>query len=220
MRQTFFAVLFTVWLPAGAAQAITLGQIDDFQDGTTQGWQEGMLSPNPPINLTDGGPAGSGDHALRNVSTGDFLPGGKMIQFNQEQWTGDYQAAGVDRVDVMLRADPSSAGPLFMRVAIQGSPFQRFSSNEAFLLPNDGDWYSASFLLADMVQVLGSQSLNEALTQVSEFRVLHNPQPDWIGADIVATLDMDNLTAAQVPEPCFGALALAALGWLWRFRVS
>ena len=60
MRQTFFAVLFTVWLHAGAAQAITLGQIDDFQDGTTQGWQEGIALANPPMNLTDGGPTGVG----------------------------------------------------------------------------------------------------------------------------------------------------------------
>ena len=120
----------------------------------------------------------------------------------------------------MLRADPSSAGPLFMRVAISGIAFQRFSSNEAFLLPNDGTGTPPRFCCPTWCRCSGIASLDEALSQVSELRVLHNPQPIGSARTIVATLDMDNLTAAQVPEPCFGALALAALGWLWRFRVS
>ena len=39
------ALLAAITTPAAA---VTIGQIDDFQDGTTQGWGSGLINPNPP----------------------------------------------------------------------------------------------------------------------------------------------------------------------------
>lgn len=50
-------LLLSCWilavLAASPALAITLGQVDDFQDGTTEGWSGGAS----PTNVATGGPA-------------------------------------------------------------------------------------------------------------------------------------------------------------------
>ena len=48
-------------IQAPLASAITLDQVDNFEDGTTQGWLVGLLGaphPAPPANIPDGGPLG------------------------------------------------------------------------------------------------------------------------------------------------------------------
>lgn len=67
---------------------VTAGQVDDFEDGTVQGWMEGAISPNPPTNIATGGPAGAGDNFLQNISV---IPvsgtvGRRMAMFNTAQW--------------------------------------------------------------------------------------------------------------------------------------
>ena len=69
--------------------AISLGQVDDFQDGTTQGWQG-----TPPINVSDSGPEGPGDRALLVSSSGGGGPGSRLITYNRSQWKGDWIASG------------------------------------------------------------------------------------------------------------------------------
>ena len=69
--------------------AVVFGQIDDFQNGTTMGWDEGSPSPNPPVNVATGGPDGAGDRFLQTNSSGGNGPGSRMVMFNQNQWAGD-----------------------------------------------------------------------------------------------------------------------------------
>src|SRR5580765_6962808 len=116
----FFAVIFCLLAVPLCALAINFGQVDTFQDGTTMGWQEGTPSPNPPTNVPSGGPAGAGDAYVQNISSGGFGSGAKMVMFNDAQWSGSYNAAGVTR----LTADMANQGAttLHMRVAIRGGP--------------------------------------------------------------------------------------------------
>lgn len=202
---------------SGHAHAITLGQVDDFQDGTTLEWFEGNLSPNPPINEPNTGPTGAGDHALSNVSTGSFGPGSRMIMFNNAQWTGDYLSAGVDQISLMMRADPAT-NSLSMRVAIQGVDGSRYASNDAFNLDSDGNWYPAKFDLSsnNMTLLEGTQSLDEVLASVSELRILSAASPSWIADPVEAKLFVDNITA--VPEPS-GSLAIIA-AWMALLQVA
>ena len=197
-----------------SASAVTVGQIDDFQDGTTQGWAEGIPSPNPPFNLANGGPLGAGDHALRNVSSNTVTAGGRMAMFNRLQWTGDYTAGvGVGSISGLMRADPGGSS-LLMRVGVEGNPGERWVSTNAIALPNDGLWHPVVFNLtaADMTQVGGIDPLGLVLSNVGELRILHSTAPSWIAGVIPATLDVDNLTANPVPEPgSFVLLALAAV---------
>ena len=98
----------------GSATAIEFGQIDDFETDLG-GWSEGLSSPNPPEIGGD-----DTNHYLVNVSSGTQGPGGRMIMFNKSSsWTGDYTAAGVDRIMMDVRND-SDVSPLNVRLSLAG----------------------------------------------------------------------------------------------------
>lgn len=188
-------VLLFVVTGGAVASAIQVGQVDDFQDGTVMNWSEGGGSPNPPANLADSGPAGTGDHALRNVSSGGNGPGSRMLMFNTAQWSGDYLAAGVEKIDVSLKAASSSAA-LNMRIAIN-SGVTWYASQNAFVLPNDNQWRNASFPLdaSDLTLIQGTDSLQDVLQNVTQLRLLSAAQPNFRGDQISATLFVDDIAA-------------------------
>ena len=102
-RISFLIAMATYLLSAGAF-AVVDGQIDDFEDGTEQGWDEGPESPNPPLNVATGGPAGAGDNYLENVSIGGVgtTPGKSLVQMNSLQWTGNYTAAEITEIHMQV----------------------------------------------------------------------------------------------------------------------
>src|SRR5215212_9214500 len=78
------------------AHAVSLGQTDTFENGTTQGWVTALLgSPNPlpPANVPTGGPAGANDNFLLLTSRGGGGPGSRLTGINTSQWAGNYAAA-------------------------------------------------------------------------------------------------------------------------------
>jgi len=87
---------------ASVAEGITFGQLDDFQDGTVQGWVSGLFNAHPPINVA-GGPGGAGDAFLQVEAHGGSGPGSKLVTFNQDQWRGDYLAAGVTAIRMDIK---------------------------------------------------------------------------------------------------------------------
>src|SRR5438270_11878626 len=86
------AVVATVLTPRAGA-AIAPAQVDTFTDDTPEGWAQGAVSPLQPTVITSGGPGGSADAYLQNVSSGNFGAGGKMVMINSSQWSGHYVAA-------------------------------------------------------------------------------------------------------------------------------
>jgi hypothetical protein len=175
------------------AWAVDPAQVDDFEDGTTMGWEEGAPSPNPPANIPDGGPGGAGDAYLENESAGGTGAGSRMVMFNNAQWSGDYLTTGA----VALEADLLNLGAteLPMRVAVEGAGGGRYASLDPIVLPAGSGWQHVVFDLSDagMVVVGGSQTLADVLSSVVELRVLASDVPDWNGDSMVATLGMDNL---------------------------
>ena len=83
------------------ASALTLGQSDGFEDGTTQGWVVNLLgSGSPPAatlptNVATGGPGGANDNYLQLTSNGTGGSGGRLVSINVSQWAGNYTALGV-----------------------------------------------------------------------------------------------------------------------------
>jgi hypothetical protein len=209
VRLTLF-VLTIGFIGAAHAQAVGYGQLDNFQDGTTFGWSEGAVSPNPPTNVANGGPLGSGDRYLQNVSAGGFGAGSRLVEFNQLQWAGDYSAAGVTAIE----ADVINLGPttLNIRLALGGGAFAtHYGSTAAISLPSGGSWQSVAFSLspAGLSLISGSDSLNTVLSGVTELRLLTAAAgPAWEGDAIAGILGVDNIHA--VPEP--DGLFLVGLG--------
>ena len=105
----------------------------------------------------------------------------------------DYLAAGVVRIDMDLAN--FGAAELAMRIALQGSLGEWFSSTQAFALPADGQWRSASFDLTESaLTALFGGTLEATLSGVITLRILSAAGgPAFIGDVIVSTLGVDNI---------------------------
>lgn len=184
-------------MAAPLAFGISLGQQDDFQDGTTQGWGGGAN----PTNQPSGGPNGAGDRFLQITSTGGFGSGSRLATFNNLQWAGNYVTAGVDGVRVHLRNQSSST--LQMRIVIMSAIGSRFTSRVPVTLPPDNTWHEVTFSLreADLVNVFGPESYQDVITNVERIMIRHDADPPSEGGDpIQAQLGIDNVTAIALTE--------------------
>jgi len=223
------------WIAAGALIAavfaapsraqVTLGQIDTFEDGTTQGWGVGAGgSPVPPVNIATGGPAGAGDNFLELTSLGGAGgPGSRLVALNDAQWAGNYLAAGIGTIQMDL--NNLGSNDLFIRLLFADPVFgppTNIAITDAFFVPAGSGWLHATFDVrpSSLITLLGTA--NNALSNATELRIFHNPAPDFPGPPtgippIAATLGVDNIAA--VPEPSAAAfLTSSGLALLMRYR--
>jgi hypothetical protein len=194
-----------VWLAAAPAGSITLFQVDDFQDGTTQGWGGGST----PTNVATGGPGGAGDRYLQLSAAGGNLGANHLAP-----WSGDYAAAGV----LALGFDLNNFGPdpVAVRITLFGDGGAFSTISEVELAPGSG-WVSVAFGLgeADLVQTQGTGTLAQTLASVNTLLIRHDPDPlspPMQQNHVTATLGIDNVTA--VPEPGTALLLGAGLAAL------
>ena len=195
---TMGALVAFVAAPAHAL--ITFGQLDNFSDGTTAGWSEGSPTPNPPTNIGSSGPAGASDAYLQNIAAG-FGPGNPQVMFNHAQWTGDYNTAGVTRIEMNLANFGTS--PLAIRLAVTGGLNGGvYSSTTAIApAPNSG-WQTAAFNLTPsaMTSIGALDALSNILASMAEVRILSaidGPGRNGDGGD--SKLGVDNLRATRRP---------------------
>lgn len=180
------------------SSAIVFEQVDTFQDGTTMGWAKGPASQDPPSNVASGGPAGAGDRFLQNISNGGAGADSRMVVFNQAQWKGDYNAAGIHHITAHLANLGSTT--LHMRIALRGGTGGNtsFASSAPAVLPPDGVWRLVTFDLTPgaLASINGSDTLAVVLSSVVELRILSAANgPAFIGDTIAATLGTDNVAA-------------------------
>jgi hypothetical protein len=204
LAQAFAAVLVALalgLLAPSPARAVTFGQLDDFQNGTTMGWSHGSgFSPNPPTNIDTGGPGGAGDRYLQNISSGSFSAGGKQVVLNRGQWGGNYSMAGVTRVEARMANFGNTN--LSMRVALEHPDgASRFISTAAIALPAGSGWQTLTFDLtpAALTSIGGTQSLSGVLGAVGELRFLSASGTTFQGDVIAATVGIDNIRALRLP---------------------
>jgi hypothetical protein len=229
---TLLATLLLAAGPAGAQPAV--GQVDTFEDGTTQGWTVGADleegSPFAPAIVPGDGPGGANDNYLRLRSRGGTGPGSRLTAFNVSQWTGDYLAAGITGVSMDVR----NFGPsdLTLRLLLLGpfgptGPEHIAVTTTGVALPAGGQWTSVFFplTLPGSLNMLRGTAAG-ALSDLVELRLFHNPLPVFGGPGgnsspaVQTTVGVDNIRAmgasTVVPEPSTvallgtGILALAA----------
>ena len=205
MRSSIAVAVVCLALAAAPALGVSLGQVDDFQDGTTQGWGSGVNNPNPPVNLSDAGPGGAGDHALRALATGGPANGGKLVIFNSNQWAGDYVAAAVTalQMDILNSGDSE----LILRLALRG-PGGDFSSTDGVTVAVGSGWQNIALPVApgDLSPAPGGFDVDATLGNVNFLRLIHAAAPVWMADPVDTTLRVDNVSA--VPEP----LTMAMMG--------
>ena len=210
-------------LASTSAYSVPTG-VDDFEDGTTQGWTVGTgtipppVNPAPPVNVPTGGPAGAGDSFLQLTALGGEGPASKLSVMNLSQWTGDYLAAGI--TGIAMDVNNFGATGLVLRLLLvnfpdnPGPPTDFAWTLFPVLVPANSGWLSVefSFSAANLFAPVGSPA--GALSDVDELRLFHNPEPAFggpgVGAPpVVALLGIDNIRA--VPESS-ATLPLLLLG--------
>lgn len=201
-----------LFLQSPQAHAITAGQIDDFQDGTTQSWRGTPTITNSP----DSGPNGMGDHALSVPSSGGFGSGSRLVILNDSSaWKGDWTANGVTKIQ--LDVFNPNAFELTMRLGIAGpGDFGNFGQGNKYVtstgivVPAHGHWHTLLFdvTAADLALISGTDAAG-GLTGVTQFRVIHNSALDWRGEVVAGTFLLDNIRA--IPEPATATLGLGSL---------
>jgi hypothetical protein len=206
---------------AANAYAISLLQIDDFQDGTVQNW----LGATGGV-LSDVGPNGTGDQSLLVTTTG-FAGGvnSRLVIFSggssfpaPTQWTGDWTAAGVRRIALDVLNPNSFDLNMWLGIAGPGGPGSAGSTDayvtkQGIVVPADEAWHTIEFdvLVDDFVAWGAIDNPAAALADVFQFRIIHSSAQDWRGAVGEASMLLDNIRV--VPEPSAWALtALAVIG--------
>lgn len=205
-------------LSTNMAWAISLGQMDDFEDGSRQDWMVGRPGTQP-SNIATGGPAGVDDNFLQYNSTGTGGPNSRLIIYNEAQWSGDYLAAGVSEITMDV-FNLSTFQPLNLRLAL-GNDFNAnsgswFVSTDSIDIAPGVGWTSVTFSLAasDLTSVQGVGNYQDVLSSVVVLRILSNSVPETKGETINAMLSVDNITAT--PEPATVVLILSSLALIRR----
>ncbi|MBK7951485.1 MAG: hypothetical protein IPK00_22645 [Deltaproteobacteria bacterium] len=208
--------LVAALLPS-STEAITAGQIDDYQSGTTQSWVEGLsgaLPPVPPAVVANAGPEGAGDFALRLTAIGVAVgPGGKLVvNNNQPRWAGSYSAAGVN--GIILDVRNPNAFPVTIRVGVDGPTPPAATGGRwithGVVLPASSGWQTLTFALRPQDLLPGDAGATSAATtlaNVAVIRIMHAPTATWQGAVVTGQLELDDVEALPEPSLALGMLA-------------
>jgi hypothetical protein len=194
------------------ASSITLNQIDDFQSGTVQNWSGGSS----PINVATNGPAGAGDRYLE-ISASGFNLG----TFNKVQWSGNYQTATVNKLDMHLNNFGPNALSIRVMLITPGcetgpNTCTAWTSTIAQPLASLSGWVAVSFSLAEanLTRVKGSISYSTSMSNVERLLIRHDdgaPSAPGSTAFVTADLGIDNVKALPEPSGFVGAIAGAAV---------
>lgn len=200
-------MVMMIAMPAGA---VVLGQLDDFEDGTLQGWGVGTSNPNPPVNAPDGGPIGAGDAYMLVTADISGAGGSRLVTNNSLQWAGDYLAAGV----MAIAADMNNLSdvPVTMRLALDGAG-GRFSSTLGVTLAANSGWVRVVLPIgpADLTAIGGgAHSVLGTLGDLTLLRIMHAAAPGFSGDEVTGMVGMDNIKAIPEPTTCM-LVALAGL---------
>jgi hypothetical protein len=213
-------VALAVIAVARPGAALTIGQTDTFQDGTTNNWFAGggplgQFPPVPPANVATGGPAGAGDAFLQIVGIGGNGPGSRLVGINAAQWAGDYVAAGIDTIRMdAINLGPADLSLRLMFLEIDATLLSLAISTDAITLLAGAGWQTIEFAIApaDLTAVQGSAL--DALANASELRLVHSTTATNPPTPVTGTLGVDNIIALgeAVPQPVPEPGSLALLG--------
>lgn len=209
--------------------AVSVGHVDSFEDGTTQGWTINLLGFGAPpaaaypTNIASGGPSGVDDNYLQLTALGGNGGGSRLVGINiGADWTGNYVSAGLTGIRLQAR----NLGPtdlslrLMLSNPLGAPPVDVAISDDALLLPSGGGWTMLEFSLLQADMLLLQGDFDQLLGNVTELRLFHSTLDAFPGERISAQLGVDNITALGngtpppgVPEPASWLLvALALLG--------
>ena len=184
---------------------VSAGQTDDFEDETRQGWAVGNAAISQITNQA-GGQTGATDNFLQYITNSNGGgPGGKMIIFNRDQWTGNYTSESI--VELRFDAKVEGTTDLELRFSLSnqtgagdGSGIRMSTTNAVSITAGSG-WnsYTMPINASDFTifEGGGNGTAADVLANVAEARILHALSPNWFGTGVVSgTLQLDNISAS------------------------
>jgi hypothetical protein len=196
------ALVVVVPLTAGA---VSLGVLDTFQNGTTEGWFAGLFRDpsTPPHVEATGGPGGAGDAYLVVTAVGGFGAGSRLVTMNRSQWAGDYLTAGIPTIAMDLKNFGTT--DLTIRLLFENPtgalPTDAAVTNLGAVVPVGGDWTHVVFPIDSSALTATLGTVTDALSGTTQLRIMHNALAD-AGADaIVGVLGIDNIMAGAISSP-------------------
>ena len=85
---------------------------------------------------------------------------------------------------------------LYLRIGFTDGSSQ-YVSTGPLQIPTDGQWYEVQFDLTDMTAVLGTGSLSDVLSSVTEMRILSAASASWRGDAVAGVLGVDGIQASS-----------------------
>ena len=192
VKTLFYCLIF--FISYSVFSQISANRIDDFQDGSVQGWAVGALGTQP-INIDDGGPSGSHDRYLQTFATASGGANSRLVIFNNG-WNGDYTSNNIVAIKLHVRTIDNDVD---IRIAFQdASTGTRICTTNAVSVATTDGWSYITIPISpsDFTVVAGSSTAASVLSNVSVIRILHNSSPSWLGDYINTTLELDNITAS------------------------
>ncbi len=172
-------------------------QQKDFFGSNLNNWTTGVLNPNPPEFVPDGGPIGVEDGFMKAFGNGGVSgnQGKAIVVYNGSQWSGDYATSGLTSVTLDLKNFGTTE--LYIRLGFWDPPTPQFMSKDSIHVPVGAGWVSGtiSLLEADLIDITGSANYAVITADVPELRIIHNTTRTWSPEAIIGTLGVDNITA-------------------------
>ncbi|NRB59313.1 MAG: T9SS type A sorting domain-containing protein [Winogradskyella sp.] len=206
MKIRLLAILLISLYSSLLYSQVTVGQVDDFEDGTKQGWFENGSPTETVENAPDDEQAGTTGNYLRDFTTGAGAgAGSRMIIRNTTSWVGDWNSTNptsqnIDNIALKVRALNSN---ITVRLSITG-PGGKFSTTAGYLVEAGSGWSDLNINVnsADWTSVSdgldggnAGTDINATLANVTEMRIISNNNPAWRGQVTSAEMHIDNITA-------------------------
>lgn len=203
-KSIFLVVTFSGFSNLAIGQ-VAINQVDDFNDGSVNGWITGKANDTIIINQ---------NNKLQVRAIGGFGQFGKLLTFNESQWSGDYIGQGITSIKMKLQNtfNPLNVS-LKMRLAIgntrapgpPGSPTGTwFVSTVPVVIDVASGEVEAIFSIEEtaLTKAQGPDSYASVLSNVAALRIINatsffNPRGDDI---TIATLLIDDITACGCLE--------------------
>ncbi len=220
MRTSIALIALFTGIASSATAQVTIAD-SDFQDGTTQGWDQGF--DNGVSVIADAGPDGPGDFSLQAVPNPGRL---RIFPFNTEDtdYLGDLLSAQVARVEFDAQITASSTDSMSLHAVVLAGDFDRWASLASAEVPNDGQWrhYSIPLTVADMINVLGGNDYATDFSAVTRFGFRHQDEANQAGGSELSSADnfllIDNVELIGVPAPATVILPLLGAAMVHRRR--
>ena len=111
-KNLYIVILFS--LLSNLSFGLEANQTDNFQSNTTQNWTTGEVNPNQTTVMSTGGYGGTGDFYIRQISTGGFGAGSRLVIFNDTQWVGNYINTSIHFISMRVNNTGSSKLTIYL----------------------------------------------------------------------------------------------------------